>query len=334
VRAAAIALALALPPAAAGGAAEPPGAESEPAPPLPWREPAPPARMFLQLPFEGPSVVETRTLEVELQLWYANSILVASTPSLALDVDLESADVQVLVRYGLARGVEAQLAVPAMVDTGGFLDGPIEAVERAFGATSMPGRLGRPRGLARFRLVRPDGTGVWRDGPAAGLGDVWAGLKVRLLDQTGGWPDMALRAVVKAPTGRVPYGSGELDAGASLSAGWTWNPVGLRLQLDAIAPTAGLRAVRISTRIYGAAQADVAVAVSGGVTLHAQWATHLSPYAATGLPPLDATTHYVIAGASVALSRPLSLEAAAAENVFSPAWGADFTLLLALRARP
>ena len=38
--------------------------------------------MFLQLPFEGPSVVETRTVETELQLWYANSILVASTPSL------------------------------------------------------------------------------------------------------------------------------------------------------------------------------------------------------------------------------------------------------------
>jgi hypothetical protein len=289
--------------------------------------------MFLQLPFEAPGVVEARTFEAELQLWYANSILVASTPSLALDVDLESAELQALFRYGLARGVEVQLALPVMVDTGGFLDGPIEAAERAFGATSMPGRLGRPHGLARFRLVRPDGTGVRRDGSAAGLGDVWAGLKVRLLPEAGGWPEMALRAVVKAPTGRPPYGSGEVDAGASLSAGWTWHRVGLRLQLDAIAPTAGLRAARVSTRVYGACQADFAVAVSDAVTLHAQWGTHLSPYAATGLPPLDATTHYGLAGASVALSRSLALEAAAAENVFSPAWGADVTLLLGLRSR-
>lgn len=333
MRAAGIALALALLPAAAGGAGEPSSEGSEPAPPLPWREPVPPARMFLQLPFEAPGVVEGRAFRAELRLSYANSILVASTPSLALDVDLESAELQALFRYGLARGLEVQLAVPAMVDTGGFLDGPIEAVEGAFGATSMPGRRGRAHGLARFRLLRPDGTGVWRDGAAAGLGDVWAGLKARLLDETGGWPEMALRAVIKAPTGRPPYGSGEVDAGASLSAGWTWSRIGFRFQLDAIAPTAGLRAARVSTHVYGAGQAGVAVAVSGAVTLHAQWATHLSPYAAIGLPPLDATTHYAIAGASVALSRSLALEAAAAENVLSPAWGADFTLLLGLRAR-
>ncbi len=333
MRAVALALALALLPAAAAGV-EPPDAGSEPAAPLPWREPAPPARMFLQLPFEGPTVVEARAFRAELQLWYANSILVASTPSLALDVDLESADLLALLRYGLGGGVEVQLAVPAMLDTGGFLDGPIEAVERAFGATSMPGRLGRPRGLARFRLVRPDGSGVWRDGPAAGPGDIWAGLKVHLLDGTGGWPEMAVRAAVKAPTGRVPDGSGELDLGAGLQAGWTWRRLGLRLQLDAIAPTAGLRAARVSTRVYGAGQADLAVALSDEVTLHAQWASHRSPFAATGLAPLDATTHYAIAGASVALSRSLELEAAAAENLFSPAWGADFTVLLALRARP
>ena len=55
---------------------------------------------------------------------------------------------------------------------------------------------------------------------------------------------------------------------------------------------------------------------------------------AAGLAPLDQPTHYLLAGASVALSGSLELEAAAAENVFSPAWGADFTLLLGLRGRP
>lgn len=334
MRAAALALALALPPAGAGGAGEPSDAVGQPGAPLPWREPAPPARMFLQLPFEAPTVVEARTFRAELQLQYANSVLVGSTPSLALDVDLESADLLALLHYGLGGGVEVQLGVPAMLDAGGFLDGPIVAVERVFGGTAMPGRRGRPRGLARFRLLRPDGTGVWRDGPAAGLGDVWAGLKVHLLDGAGARPEVAVRAAVKAPTGRVPDGSGEVDAGAGLQAGWSWRRLGLRLQLDAVAPTAGLRAARVSTRVYGAGQADVAVALSDALALHAQWATHLSPFAATGLDPLDATTHYALVGASVALSRSLELEAAAAENVFSPAWGADFTVLLGLRARP
>lgn len=333
MRATALALGLALAPAAALGVEDPAGAESEAAPPLPWREPAPPARMFLQLPFEGPAVLEAGTLRAEIQVLYANSILVASAPALALDVDLESTEALALLRYGIAHGVEAQLALPATVDTGGFLDGPIEAVERAFGATAMPGRLGRPHGLARFRLVRPDGTGVWRDGSAAGLGDVWAGVKARLVDEAG-WPALSLRGAVKAPTGRPPYGSGELDVGASLLVGWTLGGLGLRLQLDAIAPTAGFRAARIPTHPYGAGQLGVALAVSTAVSLHVQWSTHLTPFTRTGLPPLDAATHYAIAGASVALSRSLLLEAGAAENVFSPDSGADFTLLLALRARP
>ncbi|HEY6104866.1 MAG TPA: DUF3187 family protein, partial [Anaeromyxobacteraceae bacterium] len=310
------------------------GGEVEAAPPLPWREPAPPARMFLQLAFEGPAVVEPGTLRAEAQLSYANSILVAASPTLALDVDLESAGLTGLFRYGLWRGVEAQLGLPVMADYGGFLDGPIEAFERALGATSMPGRLDRPRGLARFRLTRPDGSGVWRDGAGTGLGDIWAGLKAHLLDGAGALPALSLRAVVKVPTGRPPFGSGEVDLGASLSARWTLGRVGLSLQLDAAAPTAGLREVGLATRPYGAGQLGAAVAVSGAVSLHAQWATHLSPFATAGLAPLDEPTHYLLAGASVALSGSLELEAAGAENVFSPAWGADFTLLLGLRARP
>jgi hypothetical protein len=328
-----LALGLALFTAAASGAEEPGGAEGEDAPPLPWREPAPPARMFLQLPFQGPGMVEPGALRAEVQLSYANSILVAASPSLALDVDLESANLLGLFRHGLWRGVEAQLGVPAVVDYGGFLDGPIETFESALGATAMPGRLDRPHGLARFRLTRPDGSGVWHDGAGAGLGDVWAGLKARLADGASVLPALSVRAVVKAPTGRPPYGSGETDLGASLSAGWTLPRLRLSLQLDAIAPTAGLAQAKLATRVYGAAQLGAALAV-GGVWLHAQWATHLSPFARTGLAPLEATSHYLVAGAAVALSRSLALEVAAAENVFSPASGADFTLLLGLRGMP
>ncbi len=327
----ALALGLAVLPAVVA-AGELRGGEAVAAPPLPWREPAPPARMFLQLPFGAPSVVEAGTVRAEAQLSYANSILVASSPSLTLDVDMESVEFLGFFRYGLWPGVEVQLGVPAVADYGGILDGPVQWGESAFGATSMPGRLDHPRGLARFRLNRPDGSGVRKDGAGAGLGDVWAGLKARLADQADAFPETSLHAVVKAPTGRPPYGSGEMDLGASVSAGWRHGRAGLWLQLDAIAPTGTLSQARFPTRVYGAAQLGAALAVSGAVTLHAQWATHLSPFARTGLAPLDETTHYLVAGSSVSLSSSLALEAAAAENVFSPAWGADFTLLLGLRA--
>jgi hypothetical protein len=333
VRAVAFVLVLALFPAAATGAGDPAIGEPGAAPPMPWREPAPPARMFLQLPFQGPELVEPGALRAEVQLTYANSILVASSPSLALDVDVESAGLLGLFRYGMGRGVEAQLGVPVIFDCGGFLDAPIEAVESALGATSMPGRPSHPPGLARFRLTRPDGSGIWRDGAGTGLGDVWAAIKARLIDEAGALPALSLRLVVKAPTGHPPYGSGEVDLGASSSAAWSLGRLTLSAQLDAVAPTAALSAARLSSHLYGAGQLGATVALSAAISLHIQWATHLSPFARTGLAALDEPTHYLLAGASLALSRSLEIEVGAGENVFSPASGADFTLLLGLRAR-
>lgn len=326
-------LALGLALLAAASRAEEPG-EDEAARPLPWREPAPPARMFLQLPFEAPELSPAGAPRPEVRLAYANSILLAASPSLALDVDLESAEVLGLVRWRLWSWAEAQLGVPAVVDYGGFLDGAIQGLEGALGATPMPGRRDHPRGLARFRLTRPDGGGIRRDGAGAGLGDAWAGLKAGLAEGAGALPALSVRAAVKAPTGRPPYGSGEVDLGAGLSAGWTLPRLRLWLQLDVVAPTAGLRQARLATRVYGAGQLGAALALGGAVWLQVQWATHRSPFARTGLAPLDATTHYLVAGVSLALSRWLALEAAAAENVFSPTSGADFTLLLGLRGRP
>ena len=105
--------------------------------------------------------------------------------------------------------------------------------------------------VVRFQLTRPDGTGIVRDGPGAGLGDVWAGLKVRLTHLPGGGY-LALRGALKLPTGRLPYGSEEVDLGASLFAGWSWNATGLRAQVDVLVPTEELRAGGVETRPYGA----------------------------------------------------------------------------------
>ena len=305
----------------------------EPAP-LPWRETTPTARMYLQLPFEAPAVVGEGALAADFRLCYSNSILVGATPTLAIDVDAESAAFVALLRYGFAPGFEAQLAVPVFVDYGGFLDGSIDAVERFVGAGSMPHRRDRPNNLARFRITRPDGAGIRSDGPGVGLGDVWTGLKVQASEQRGLWPQIGLRAVVKLPSGQPPYGSGAADLGGSLLLGWSWLRLNVWLELDAAIPGGNLRAARVPAHAYGAAQLAVAVSVSSLVALNAQWSSHLSPFERTGIPQLDAPTHYLLLGVSVELTRSLLLEAAAVENVFSPASGADFSMLLGLRVRP
>ena len=299
--------------------------------PIPWQEPSPLPRMFLQLPFEAPEVVPARTLDVGLRLLYTNSILSERSDSLSLDVHVETAQPTLFFRYGIVPGVEAQLAVPLFVDEGGFLDGPIETVEGWFHAVN-PERLGRPRNEARFRLTRPDGSGIQRDGAAFGMGDVWAGVKVSLLEGDSGRRRLAARAALKFPTGRLLFGSKEVDAGLSLMAAQSWRSTALRLQVDVVAPTADLDALGLDTRVFGDAQLGVTQRLGSRVALQVQGSYHLSPLAHSGLRSIDGNTAYVLVGATVALPRSVDLQLAVVENVFSPSRGADISFLFGARA--
>ena len=198
--------------AAPVGASDPRRGEPALPPPLAWQEPAPLARLFLQLPFEAPEVLAERALEVGVRLLYSNSLLSARSDELTLDVHVETAQPTAWLRYGLASGIEVQLSVPFVVDYGGFLDRPIEEVEGWF-AFSNPQRNGRPRNVAHFQLTRPDGSGILRDGPGSGLGDAWAALKVLVAGGGGSGGSLAVRGALKLPTGKLPFGSEELDMG-------------------------------------------------------------------------------------------------------------------------
>jgi hypothetical protein len=316
--------------AARVGAAEPPEGEAAFPPPLAWQEPAPLARLFLQLPFEAPALVRERTLQLGVRLLYSNSLLSGRNDELALDVHVETAQATVWVRYGLVPGIELQAAVPFIVDFGGVLDRPIEVVEGWFGF-SNPQRKGRPRNVAQFQLTRPDGSGILRDGPGAGLGDAWAALKVMIAGGAGSGGSLALRAALKLPTGQLPYGSEEVDAGGSLLAGWTWTSTAVRLQLDVIEPTASLPAVHVHTHLYGAIDAGVTQRLGNRVALQLQASGHVSPLTGTGLDQLDAGTAYVLGGVTVELAPSIHLDAGIVENIFSPYRGADITFLLGVR---
>lgn len=294
-----------------------------PVAPVPWREPAPLARLFLQLPFEAAEVLAPGALAVGFELLYSNSLLLAQNANFALDVDGETAQATLRLRYGLGHRLEAELGIPVVVDYGGFLDRPIEIVEGWFHAEN-PQRKSVPRNARRFHLTRPDGSGIAEDGPAAGLGDVWASLKVSLPTDLEAMR-LALRGAVKLPTGRLPFGSEELDLGASLLASWSSRDTAVWLEVDFLFPTADLPAVHIHTRPYGAVQLGVSQRIGDRVALVLQASGHLSPMRSTGLDQLDRPTAYLLGGVDVALSRSVRLHAAVTENIFSPYRGADIT---------
>jgi hypothetical protein len=325
-----IALAAALPLRVRGADDLWPTADALP-PPLAWRDPAPITRLFLQLPFEAPTVVPRHELKVDLDVLYSNTLMVARNDALVLDVHVEAAQPMLMVRYGLAAGVEAQLAVSGVVDYGGFLDGAIDDVEALFHASNTQ-RIGLPRGVARFQLTRAGGGGILRSGPGAGVGDVWTGLKVSLIDGDGG-RGVAVRGALKLPTARLPYGSEEVDIGGSILAGWAWRATAVRFQLDVALPTESLPAVRLETHGYGAVSMGVAHRLGDGLVLHLQGSTHLSPLARTGIGQLDDATTYLLVGATLALSRSIDARVAVIENVFSPLRGADISFILGASSR-
>lgn len=300
--------------------------------PVPWQEPSPLMRLFLQFPFEGPATVPPGALRGDAHLVYSNSLLVARNDAFALDVHVETAELTTTFRRGVRGGVEIQLALPAMLDSGGFLDRPIEVVEGWFDAAN-PQRAGRPRGTAVFRLLRGDGTGIDRLGTGAGIGDAWGGVKVELAAQRGMRPALSIRGGVKVPTGRSPFGSGTVDVGGSVLSGWTGERLAVRLEIDGAAPTGELRAPRIRTRPYATAQAGLAWEATGRLVLHGQVSGHLSPLEGTGIPQVDAPTFYVLAGLGVAIPAGLEVTGALVENVFSPYRGADVAFVLGLRSR-
>lgn len=304
-------------------------AGEEPPAPLPWQEPGGLARLFLQLPFEAPTVADPETFQGELRLLYLSTIMVETGPLASIDLYYETAQLTGFVRYGVMPGLELQLAVPVSVDYGGFLNGFIETVEGLFNAAN-PNRRTQPSGVTWYR-VSYRGSTVWTDGPKAGLGDIWIGAKGALLDQEGWLPALALRGAVKFPTGRYPFGSGEVDIGGSLFFGWGFNWIAVRVQIDGITPTADLRAVGIPTRPYGAIQLGFAISPSRVIGLHFQLSASTSPLHGTGLDDIDDGVRYALLGISARVSRSWELEFGVVENIWSPDRGADFTILLGAR---
>jgi hypothetical protein len=247
----------------------------------------------------------------------------------ALEIDLEEAHLTAELRWAPVDRVELRLAFPVMLDWGGFLDAPIDALERAADG-SNPERLARARGRARFLLTGPGGA-VDRSRAGGGAGDVVLGARLGLSSASGLRPALALRAAVKLPSAALPWGSGTLDAGGGLLAAWEGERTALRLALDVTAPTAGVRPVALDTRPFASAQAALARSVSDRTTLHLQLSAHGSPIRGSGIRELDGPDYYVLVGATIRTSHGVALELGAAEGIFSPYRGADLTLLIGAR---
>lgn len=296
--------------------------------PIPWEEPAPLGRLFLQQPFEAPEVVGPSVLELSARLFYSNIILVGDFPKrVNFTFDEETGILVLGLRHGLGDRFEFGVTLPVVLQYGGFLDGPAEFVEKLLGQEN-PNRFDRPRNLTVFQITLPNGRTLERLVPGVGLGDLSFAVKGQLLVEHGPWPAVSLSIAVKLPSGGPTYGSGETDVGADLLVGWTVGRVALRFALSIAVPTTSTAIIGIPTKVYGAAQAGVAVELGGGIALQLQGSAHRAPVV---LPSLGDNTYYVLLGLTAALSHSLRLEVAAAHNMLDAGRGADVTFIFGVR---
>ncbi|HTN51189.1 MAG TPA: hypothetical protein VML50_02200 [Anaeromyxobacter sp.] len=303
-----------------------------PPPTIPWQDPAAFALPFLQLPFDAPEPVRPGTLELSVRTIYSSTIAKAQSPTTSIDVDLETAQPILEVRWGFMSGAELDAAIPGAIDYAGFMTKPIRWVESLFDAVN-PLRLGAPPRQGRLVVTRAGGASAEWVGTVGSVGDLRLGAKVRIRDQAGGLPALSWRTALTLPTAALPFGSGSVQAGGGLLAGWTFGETALRLAADVATPAGDFTAARLHTRPHGDLQLGLSQRLAPWASVVLQGSAHTSAIVGTGLSVIEGPTFYALAGAIFEPARSVSISLGLVENVFANTRGADFSGLLDLAWR-
>lgn len=138
---------------------------------------------------------------------WTNEFAVDSSPTEAITLDGETQRYAWSWRHGLAHGFEVGLQLPFFVTNGGVLDGIIHNYHELYGFPDG-GRGDAPHHRLLYSYARNGSTILNETHSATEFGDV---------EVQGGWqalPALALRAMVKAPSGQAKHLTGGNPGGA------------------------------------------------------------------------------------------------------------------------
>ena len=185
--------------------------------PFPVRNFHPIQQLVLNMPGDRAAVLKKGVLDVRLEL--------AETATVFRDVSLlrpvttmkfETLRSGVFLRYGAAERWELSVEVPVLYRSRGFMDGPIEAVERVTTGLA-PARKALGSGYV-FNISRGGRTiASGREG-VVGLGDSTIMSKYQVLLETAVMPAVSIRTAIKLP--RVMKGNSSEAAARISGSGW------------------------------------------------------------------------------------------------------------------
>lgn len=284
-------------------------------------------QLVLNLPGDRAAVLKPGALDLRVEL--ANTATIANDqgPPTQVTMKYETLRSGLFLRYGVAERLEVALEVPVLYRYQGFLNGLINATERATVGVS-PQRQALKNTNYAFNVTSNGRTIMNGADGAVGLGDSTLMAKYQLVSESATAPAISVRAAIKLPTGDANqfFGSGSPDFGLGLAAEkkvadrWI-----LYANLNGVVPTGRIAGLALQPVVSGMTAVEYLWSENFSLTLHFDY--YSSPFRGTGADFFDKGVTEVAAGFSYRIRPHLLWQVYGVENVdFITGSAADFTL--------
>lgn len=302
--------------------------------PFPVRNFQPIQQLVLSMPGDRAAVLKKGVLDFRLELAETASIFRDEGPQAAVTMKFETFRSGLFLRYGATERWELSVEVPVLYRYHGFMDGPIQAVERVTTGL-LPARNALGQSRYAFNISRGGRTVASGREGAVGLGDSTVMSKYQLLLETASMPAVSVRTALKLPTGDEEqfFGSGSPDVGFGLAAekgfGGRWVVYG---NLNGVVPTGRIAGMPLQPTISGLVAVEYLW--SENLSFTTQFDYYSTPFHGVGTRVLDKGVTESAVGFSYRLTQYLLWQAYGIENLdFITGSAADFTLSTLLTYR-
>lgn len=302
--------------------------------PFPVRNFQPIQQLVLSMPGDRAAVLKKGVLDFRLELAETASIFRDQSPQASVTMKFETLRSGMFLRYGATERWELSVEVPVLYRNRGFMDGTIQAVERATTGLA-PARNALSQSGYVFDISRGGRTVASGREGVVGLGDSTVMSKYQLLQETTLLPALSVRTALKLPTGDEGqfFGSGSPDVGFGLAAekgfGGRWVVYG---NLNGVVPTGRIAGIALQPTISGLVAVEYLW--SENLSFTTQFDYYSSPFHGAGTRTLDKGVTESVLGFSYRLTQHLLWQGYGVENLdFITGSAADFTLSTLLTYR-
>jgi hypothetical protein len=298
-----------------------------------------PVIQIFGLPSIGePSLVPARKADLRFIIDLANHFIEDENPRESIVLDGQSTRISLDARYGISKNFEVGLAIPYIIEGGGFTDGFIDWYHNTFGFAAG-GRDHAPSNRLLYQYQKDRQVLLKVNKSSNGIGDIqlMGGLQ---LYQSAIKPSRAisLRTSLKLPTGdsQQLHGSGSTDLSLWITAGEDFRPGIGHMTLFGAGGVMGMTdgdVLKDQQRNWvGFGVLGLGWSPARWIAFKIQANAHTSFYKDSGLEELNAGSLQLTIGGTLSFSKNINLDLGVTEDPLNRA-SPDVVFHLALRGR-